>query len=897
MTMIRSLLIGLVCLLLVAPVAVPVAGSATAARPGGPASGSRPEGQAPPCPPAPADAWRLGTGSAAAAAAAPAYVGNGYVGTRVPSRGHGFVSAPVAAETHVAGVWADVPDTDHGGTFEQGGVNLPGWTRLDLRVGGESWFGGGQVRCYHQQLDLRRGMVTTTGSWRSGDGRVTDVRYQVVLDRRRARVGLVRLTVTPHWSGRIGVTDRLGEGLGYTDGLAPVHAEAAAADGAAELVVRTDGTDQRVAYADRLLVPDRASVTGTAGSGRTTLRAGFRVRAGRTYTVAKVVGFATSADSDAPRKTAERAARTAARTGAAGVVAESAKAWRDLWRSDIRVAGQPDLQRRIRAAMFYLLASSRQGVDWSISPVGLSSYGYNDHVFWDAETWMYPSLLAQHPGVASTVVDYRYRTRDGARRNARETGYSGLRYAWESALTGDEVTPTWAETRELEQHVTADVALGQWQYYLATGDRRWLRERGWPVLRGAAQFWAGRAEPNGDGTYSITDIEGPDEHNWPVDDSVYTNVGAATTLRIASRAARLIGAEAPARWRAVADGLRVLAPRAIDGFPAVRPEYVGYDGETVKQADAVLLTYPWEHRQPDEVDRSTLEYYVPRYDVDGPAMTDSVNAVVASQLGVPGCSSWTYTQRSLLPFVRGPYEQFTEARGGQGVFTFHTGEGGFLQAFLYGYTGLRWRPDRVWLDPSLTRQLAGGLTVTDLHWHGRTFTVRVGPRTTHVRLESGAPMPIASPSGTQTVSTSTPVTLPTRRPDQRPTSNVARCRPASATAADISYLPGAAVDGRAVTGWSLPEDNAERQTLTVDLERERTIRAAEFDWLRVPHTGYRLQVRRGGDWLTVLRVGDQAGSQVRREVDPVQTTQVRLVLPRSRIGGLPPILGELAVLR
>ena len=75
--------------------------------------------------------------------------------------------------------------------------------------------------------------------------------------------------------------------------------------------------------------------------------------------------------------------------------------------------------------MFYLLASARPRVQWSLSPVGLSAGGYNNHVFWDAETWMYPALLAQHPDEAGSVVDYRYRTRDGARRNAARTGYEG----------------------------------------------------------------------------------------------------------------------------------------------------------------------------------------------------------------------------------------------------------------------------------------------------------------------------------------------------------------------------------------------------------------------------------------------------------------------------------------
>ncbi len=841
--------------------------------------------------------WQLSTTSPAEAAAAPAYAGNGYVGTRVPAAGHGFVDAPIAAETHLAGVWADVPDPDHGGSFEQGGLNLPGWTRLDLRTGGGRYFSDGEVTCYRQTLDLRRGVVTTSATWRGDDGRSTRLRYDVVMDRDRHRVGVVRLTFTPRWSGRVGVVDRLGDGFSYTPGLSPVRTSASARQHSAVLVADTHGTDERIAYSDRLLVPDRARVRAGTTDRSTTLRAGFRVRRGQTYTVSKVVGFATSVDSRAAGAAADRAARRAARTGARQLMVESAAAWRQLWRSDIRVPGNLALQRRIRAAKFYLLSSARPDVDWSMSPVGLSSYGYNNHVFWDAETWMYPALLAQHPGDASTVVDYRYRTRAGARRNAERTGYAGMRFAWESALTGDEVTPTWAETRELEQHITADVALGQWQYYLVTGNTRWLRERGWPVLRGAANFWASRAEENGDGSYSINDIEGPDEHNWPVDDSVYTNHGAATALRLATRAAGLVGASAPARWRQVADGLRILDPRPLGGFPAVRPEYAGYDGELVKQADAVLLTYPWELRQPGRVARSTLEYYVPRYDPEGPAMTDSVNSIVASQLGLPGCSSWTYTQRSLLPFVRGPYEQFTEARGGQGVFTFTTGEGGLLQEFLYGYTGLRWRSNHVRLNPSLPRQLADGLTVTGLHWQGRTFTVRVGAERTWVRLVRGEPMRVASTSGVQTVSTGSAITMPTRRPDQLPTSNVARCQPATATAADISYLPSAAVDGREVTSWSLPEDNAAPQSLTVDLGRMRTVDAAAFHWLTVPHTGYRLQVDDDGAWRTVLRVGDHAGPDVRRDFPAADTARVRLVLPRSRIGAIPPKLGELAVLR
>jgi trehalose/maltose hydrolase-like predicted phosphorylase len=837
------------------------------------------------------DGWTLATTSPAAAAGAPAYLGNGYVGTRVPADGAGYAAAPVATETHVAGVYADRPDVEHGGIQRQASVNLPGWTQLDVVVAGRR-YAAASASGYRQTLDLRRGVVTTTATWSAG-GRVTRLTYDVALDRARERVGLVRLRLTPSWSGNLQVRDVLGAGARLTPGgLRPVRATANPRT--ALLVVRTAGIGTTVAEAARLRVPPASTVTARADTAAmtTTRTATIRVRAGRTYEVAKVVGFATSLDAASAAGAARRAAGGA--PGPGRILAESAAAWARLWTSDIVVPGQPALQGRVRAAQFYLLASARPDVDWSISPVGLSAGGYNNHVFWDAETWMYPALLAQHPAEASTVVDYRYRTRAGAGRNAQRTGYEGQRYAWESALTGDEVTPTWAETGRLEQHVTADVALAQWQYYLATGDQGWLRARGWPVLQGAADFWASRAERGADGRYHINQVEGPDEQNWPVDDSVYTNATAKTTLELAARAARLLGQPVPARWSQVAGGLVVLEPTPLGGLPAVRPEFRAYAGQQVKQADVVLLTYPWEYPQPAEVDRSNLDYYTPRYDPDGPAMTDSVNSVIAAQLGV-GCSAWTYTLRSLDPFVKAPYEQFTEARSGQGVFTFLTGEGGFLQEFLYGYTGLRWRADRLRLDPMLPPQLADGLRLTGLRWQGRLFDVALGPSTSTLTLRSGAPAQVETPAGTRTVSVGAPLRVPTRTagPDA---DDLARCRPVTANAADPSFPAVAAVDGSAVTAWTPGTDPATPSTLTVRLAGTPTLGQATLTWLDArPLAPYEVQVRTGGAWRTVATVRATADLVDKVGFAPVAGDAVRLRIPATRFGGQNPKLAELAV--
>ncbi|WP_395695404.1 discoidin domain-containing protein [Nocardioides sp.] len=833
--------------------------------------------------------WQLATSSARDAAGAPAYVGNGYVGTRVPASGAGYADGPVATETHVAGVYADVPDTVAGGTQHQGSVNLPGWTQLDVVAGGRT-LDAADGTGYHQVLDLRRGTVTTSATVASG-GRRTALRYQVLLDRAHPRTGLVSLVVRPGWSGVLRVRDVLGAGARLTPGaLSAVRATATRS--LSELTVRAKGTGTLVSEAARLHAPARSRVT-AAASGMTVRRtAMLRVRAGHTYRFTKVVGFATSEDAGSPTAVARRWSGVSPQQAQRG----SAAAWAREWRHDVLVPGQPELQRRIRAAEFYLLASVRPDVDWSVSPVGLSAGGYNDHVFWDAETWMYPALLAQHPDDASSVVDYRYRTRAGAARNAESTGYDGLRFAWESARTGDEVTPTWAETGHLEQHVTADVALAQWQYYLATGDRAWLRTRGWPVLRGAAEFWASRAEQDGS-SYHITGVEGPDEENWPVDDEVYTNATAATTLRLATRAAGVLGRSAPASWATIADGLVVQPPQALGGYDQVRPEFRDYAEQQVKQADAVLLTYPWELDQPDAVDRDDLDYYAEHYDPDGPAMTDSVNSIVAAQLG-QGCADWTYTRRSVDPFVKAPYEQFTEARSGQGVFTFLTGEGGFLQEFLYGYSGLRWRADGIVLDPTLPPALSRGLRLTGLQWQGRTVDVDLGAEQTVVTMSSGAPMRVHAPDGTRRLAVGAPVTLATRQPHVG-SADLALCRPVTAhvTTADPSAPPEAAVDGSPATVWGPASDPATPSSLTVELAGRRSVSHAVLVWRTRPLATYAVQVHHAGAWRTVAHVASTASDTDDVSFAPVTADAVRLRLPPTRRGGDNPLLAELRVTR
>jgi hypothetical protein len=185
-----------------------------------------------------------------------------------------------------------------------------------------------------------------------------------------------------------------------------------------------------------------------------------------------------------------------------------------------------------------------------------------------------------------------------------------------------------------------------------------------------------------------------------------------------------------------------------------------------------------------------------------------------------------FTRRSYEPFIKDPFDQFSETKTG-GAFTFMTGIGGFMQEFLYGYSGLRFNTGSVTLAPSIDGQLSG-VTLHNLHWRGRTFTVAVGDRVTRVTLMSGPPLPLSTPAGHRTVRTGHAVVIATARPDLGRTADAVRCRDASATTAEPGAPALAAVDGSPATDWqptSLPA------TVSSPVgPRARTISQATIQW-------------------------------------------------------------------
>ncbi len=417
-----------------------------------------------------------------------------------------------------------------------------------------------------------------------------------------------------------------------------------------------------------------------------------KLKAGERYAFALVGSVVSSAHVADPHNEAERLTTYAALEGRERLLAAHLRAWEQLWQGDIVIDGDPQAQRDARLMLYHLYSFAREGTAYSLSPMGLSGLGYNGHVFWDAELWMFPPLLALQPGIAKSMLEYRYQRLAAARQNAFSHGYKGAMYPWESASEGQEATPVWALTGPFQQHITGCIGWAFWKYFEVTRDRQWLRERGYPVLKEAADFWASRVERHGPGHYDINNVIGADEWQENIDNNAFTNGMAITVLRNAAQAARVLGIAPDPDWELVADNIPILT--FADGTTR---ENRTYNGVPIKQADVNLLAYPLAIVTDKARVARDLAYYEARMAAEGPAMSHSILATLYARGGQPDKAYQLYL-KSYRPNQLPPFGVLAETAGGSNPY-FATGAGGSLQALIFGFGGLAFGSDGITQGP------------------------------------------------------------------------------------------------------------------------------------------------------------------------------------------------------
>ena len=349
--------------------------------------------------------------------------------------------------------------------------------------------------------------------------------------------------------------------------------------------------------------------------------------------------------------------------------ADSARNWAAFWRkADVRVPGHGQVEQALRFGSYHLRLPAPTDPTVSIGARTLSGRAYEGHIFWDVEIFMFPFFLHIEPDIARNLLLYRYHTLDGARRKARQFGHAGACFAWESTLTGDEVTPRkiWLKSTGKEIpiftgiqqiHVTAGIAYAVWRYWEATADQAFLEGPGAELLFETARFWKSRAVFE-QGQYHIREVVGPDEYHHSVNDNAYTNWMVRFNLERAAWLAQALGRETEEakQWNEVARLLYLPSPNQqgvieqFEGFFGLEdysledtarfqaPISRLFDWDRVnrlkliKQADVLMLFLLFPDEFADDIVAANYRYYEPLTD-HGSSLSPAVHAAIAARLG------------------------------------------------------------------------------------------------------------------------------------------------------------------------------------------------------------------------------------------------------------------------
>ncbi len=661
-------------------------------------------------------------------------IGNGYIGTRGCFE-EGYTRAKAVSIIH--GIYDDVP------IVYTELANCPDWLPLIITIDSDRFrLEQGEIISYERQLDIQKGILQRKLRWRSPTGKTVDLEYQRFASKADEHILAIRCQITPvDFDGLIEVQASIN---GYPENEGFNHWELldqGKFPPGIWLNLRTRNTRIQLAMAATMRVSGtEASLQVTNPPGYPTLTSSFLASCGQTVTVEKMVTIFTSRDVENPVIAAKEKLATLPEYSV--LVDAHEKAWEEIWhQSDILIEGDVKAQLAVRYNLFQLLiAAPRHDDKVSIPAKTLSGFGYRGHVFWDTEIFILPFFNFTQPEIARNLLTYRYHTLGGARRKAAHYGYKGAMYAWESATTGDEVTPRWLPPndpygediriwcRDREIHISADIVYAVWYYWEASGDDQWMRDCGAEIILDTAVFWGSRVEYNTKSErYEINGVIGADEYHELVHNSVFTNRMVQWHLEKAifvydwlratfpEKAAELkeklsITATRKARWEDIIENIWIAYDpttkliEQCDGFfkledinlndyePRTRSMQVilGIEAtnkyQVLKQPDVLMLLFLMRESQEFPYSQETLQknwdYYAPRTDITyGSSLGPAIHAILASDLGK--------TEEAYEHFMQAALVDLEDVRGNAHEGIHGASAGGIWQAAVFGFGGIK----------------------------------------------------------------------------------------------------------------------------------------------------------------------------------------------------------------
>jgi trehalose/maltose hydrolase-like predicted phosphorylase len=555
-------------------------------------------------------------------------LGNGYFATRgaAPDCAADDVHYP---GTYLAGGYNRLTTRVDGHAVENEDlVNLPNWLPTTFQIDGGDWFRIDRVEIlsYRQELDLRVGMLRRDIRFRDENGHITRLsERRIVSMADRHLAGLSIVLTAENWEGGLTVRTSLdgsvtNSGVARYRDLARRHLETLDLQnlGADVLYLRTRTSqsllhialaarvrlyrgdceieaERQTSVLDDVVQQDIACSIGRGGS----------------VAMEKIVALHASRDQaiSEPSLAAKQSLAYAGRFD--DLVAKHQLAWRHLW-DDCDVALEDhntDTELKLRVYIFHLLQTVSPHTvegDNGVPARGWHGEAYRGHIFWD-ELFIFPFLTLRLPMLTRTLLLYRYRRLSEARRAAREAGYKGAMFPWQSGSNGREETQRFhlnpksgrwiPDNSHRQRHINAAIAYNIWEYHQVTDDHEFLYFYGAEMMLEIARFWSSIASYNAEiDRYEIKGVMGPDEYHtaYPgadpekqggLDNNAYTNIMAAWVLTRAcdvlallpkSHCSKLcerigLGPEEIERWYNVSRKLRV--PFHGDGIISQFEEY------------------------------------------------------------------------------------------------------------------------------------------------------------------------------------------------------------------------------------------------------------------------------------------------------------------------------------
>jgi alpha,alpha-trehalose phosphorylase len=516
-----------------------------------------------------------------------------------------------------------------------------------------------------------------------------------------------------------------------------------------------------------------AARTTLVGSGEDAVRWQIPGAIGETMTFRRYVVVYTSRDSAEPHRAALKHLQALRWEDFDDLLEAHGARWSEVWqRADARIDGSPATAQALRFNAYHLTSAADRDPRVSVGARAMTGRAYEGHIFWDVEIFKLPFYVHTFPEVARCLLAYRHHTIDGARRRARELGHRGACYAWESTVTGDDVTPqtirlktTGKEipifTGSQQLHVTAGVAHGLWRYWEATRDREFLRDAGVEILAETARFWASRSS-RGERFFHIRSVVGPDEYHHSVDDNAYTNWMARFNLERAVEAADWMKREFPKawdelterlvlapdeaqEWAAVARDLYCPAPNAegvieqfagffdLEDYPLPREERFKapisrlFDWDRInqlkliKQADVLMLLHLFPEAFSRDVVAANYRYYEPITD-HASSLSPGIHAAVAARLGLRE-EAERYWRESL-------WLDLSNTMGNSSLGVHPACMGATWQALVFGFLGVRFTETGPVCDPEARKRLPEKwrAVALKLAWRGGLHPVQIERR-------------------------------------------------------------------------------------------------------------------------------------------------------------------------